>query len=195
MAMTVTQEWRHTQNFMLAMNVKQEEVSESDFPFGQAFDVRMIDNFTILVNGVTKYSQFAVQVRTIYYDLCCSEGSVLHENLLKSVDSKLADEIISETTNIANAIRACKLPPSHADCVMWEKTLHASELLDMDVGFLHTRLKGRLSMPFKYEVAMKSKRFLRARLHQLVSLASRAKRMRSLDSKPWRQSFWKLKRP
>ncbi|KAM2171374.1 hypothetical protein ACFX1R_036473 [Malus domestica] len=78
---------------------------------------------------------------------------------------------------------------------MWEKTLHASELLDMDVGFLHTRLKGRLSMPFKYEVAMKSKRFLRARLHQLVSLASRAKRMRSLDSKPWRQSFWKLKRP
>ncbi|KAB2635803.1 B3 domain-containing protein [Pyrus ussuriensis x Pyrus communis] len=96
-------------------------------------DVRMIDNFVILVNGVTKYSQLAVQVRTIYYDLCFSEGSFLHENLLKSIDSNLAAEIISETTNIANAIRACKLPPSHADCVMWEKTLHASELLDFYV--------------------------------------------------------------
>ncbi|KAM1030885.1 hypothetical protein PS2_034445 [Malus domestica] len=31
MAMAVTQEWRHTQNFMLAMNVKQEEVSESEY--------------------------------------------------------------------------------------------------------------------------------------------------------------------
>ncbi|KAM1106292.1 hypothetical protein ACFX13_003230 [Malus domestica] len=142
-------------------------------------DVRMIDNFTILVNGVTIDTQLSAQVRTIYYDLCCSQGSFLHDNLLKSIDSKLAAEIITETTNIANAIRACKLPPSRADYVMQEKTLHAFELLGMDVGFLRARLKQCLSIASKYEVAAESKRYLEGKVEQVCT----REKIRDLDSK------------
>ncbi|XP_048433008.1 B3 domain-containing protein Os01g0234100-like [Pyrus x bretschneideri] len=142
-------------------------------------DVRIIDNFPILVNGVTIDTQLSAQVRTIYYDLCCSQGSFLHDNILKSIDSKLAAEIITETTNIANAIRACKLPPSRADCVMQEKTLHAFELLGMDVGFLRARLKRCLSVASKYEVAAESKRYLEGKVEQVCM----RDKMRDLDSK------------
>ncbi|XP_048433014.1 B3 domain-containing protein Os01g0234100-like isoform X2 [Pyrus x bretschneideri] len=142
-------------------------------------DVRIIDNFRILVNGVTIDTQLSAQVRTIYYDLCCSQGSFLHDNILKSIDSKLAAEIITETTNIANAIRACKLPHSRADCVMQEKTLHAFELLGMDVGFLRARLKRCLSVATKYEVAEESKRYLEGEVEQVCM----RDKMRDLDSK------------
>ncbi|CAB4290457.1 unnamed protein product [Prunus armeniaca] len=121
-------------------------------------DVRSIENFTILVNGVTIDSWLSKQLRTNYYELCCSRGSFLHDHLLKSINSKLAAEIISETTNIANAIRARKLSASHADYEMWEKTLNAFGLLGMDVGFLHARLKRLLSPSFRSEEAVELKR-------------------------------------
>lgn len=132
-------------------------------------DVRSIENFTILVNGVTIDSWLSKQLRTNYYDLCCSRGSFLHDHLLKSINSKLAAEIITETTNIANAIRACKLSASHADYKMWEKTLNAFELLGMDVGFLHARLKQLLSPSFRSVEAVELKRYIEAKVEQICA--------------------------
>ncbi|BFG41794.1 hypothetical protein CerSpe_280690 [Prunus speciosa] len=132
-------------------------------------DVRSIENFTILVNGVTIDSWLSKQLRTNYYDLCCSRGSFLHDHLLKSINTKLAAEIITETTNIANAIRARKLSASHADYEMWEKTLNAFELLGMDVGFLNARLKRLLSPSFRSVEAVELKRYIEAKVEQICA--------------------------
>ncbi|KAK9942138.1 hypothetical protein M0R45_007824 [Rubus argutus] len=77
-------------------------------------DVEKTENFTVLLNGVSINSHFSEQIRNRYYDLCCSQRTFLHDHLLKSINGKLAAEIITETTNIANAIRACKLSTPHA---------------------------------------------------------------------------------
>ncbi|PQQ04386.1 hypothetical protein Pyn_17499 [Prunus yedoensis var. nudiflora] len=138
-------------------------------PVADFEDVRSIENFTILVNGVTIDSWLSKQLRTNYYDLCCSRGSFLHDHLLKSINSKLAAEIITETTNIANAIRAHKLSASHADYKMWEKTLNAFELLGMDVGFLHVRLKQLLSPSFRSVEAVELKRYIEAKVEQICA--------------------------
>ncbi|PRQ23037.1 hypothetical protein RchiOBHm_Chr6g0256791 [Rosa chinensis] len=119
----------------------------------------------------------------VYYDLCYSQRSFLHNHLLKSINGKLAAEIITETINIANAIRACRLSTPHGAYVLWEKTLDAFEILGMNVGFLRTRLKRLLSLSFRTKQALirKSKE---AKLEQ-----ARAKdKVITLESKYWK---WK----
>lgn len=114
--------------------------------------VRNIGDFKILVNGLIINSEFSKHMLNKYYDLCCSQKTFLHEHLLEGLNCKLVVGVISETINIADAIRASKITSSVNDFATWDKTLKAFEGLGMNVGFL------------------------RARLHQLVSLASKSKR-------------------
>ncbi|PRQ23146.1 putative transcription factor B3-Domain family [Rosa chinensis] len=144
-------------------------------------DVENTKDFTILVNGVSINSCLSEEIRNRYYDLCCSQRSFLHNHLLKSINGKLAAEIITETINIANAIRACRLSTPHGAYVLWEKTLDAFEILGMNVGFLHARLKQLLSLSFRTKQALirKSKE---AKLEQ-----ARAKdKVITLESKYWK---------
>lgn len=116
-------------------------------------DVRSLESFTILVNGVSIDSLLSKQQRKNYFALCCSQSSFLHDHLLKSLDGKLAAEIIIETTNIANAIRAGELFTPHGDYAMSEKTLDSFEMLGMNVGFLRAQLRQLLSLSFKSKQA------------------------------------------
>ncbi|KAM5549240.1 B3 domain-containing protein Os01g0234100-like [Rosa sericea] len=146
-------------------------------------DVENTEDFTILVNGVSINSCLSGEIRNRYYDLCCSQRSFLHNHLLESINGKLAAEIITETINIANAIRACRLSTPHGAYVLWEKTLDAFEILGMNVGFLRARLKRLLSLSFRTKQALirKSKE---AKLEQ-----ARAKdKVITLESKYWK---WK----
>ncbi|GAB4837972.1 hypothetical protein Ancab_027500 [Ancistrocladus abbreviatus] len=113
-------------------------------------DVTSFESFRILVDGLMLDPMLHDHLRRKYYELCCSQKSFLHEHLLQGLNCTLIVGIISETINIADAIRACKASSFHSDFVIWEKTLEGFELLGMNVAFLRTQLQ-RLLGPSNLE--------------------------------------------
>ncbi|GAB2267088.1 hypothetical protein Dimus_002072 [Dionaea muscipula] len=127
-------------------------VAESVLYFEQ---VKSLESFNIVVDGVVVIdSKFPDHLRRKYYKLCCSQRSFLHEHLLKGLNHTLIVGIISETINIADAIRTtCKAssssssappPPPRSDLVIWKTTLESFQLLGMNVAFLLTQLDQKL---------------------------------------------------
>ncbi|XP_058191424.1 B3 domain-containing protein Os01g0234100-like isoform X2 [Rhododendron vialii] len=110
-----------------------------------------IKDFNIEVNGIT-IDSLSTHVRTKYYDLCCNQKSIIHEGLF---NANVAAGIISETVNIADAIRASQIYYSLDDFAIWDKTLEAFGLLGMDVGFLRDRLSRLMSLSSKSREGLK----------------------------------------
>ncbi|XP_056161043.1 B3 domain-containing protein Os01g0234100-like isoform X2 [Syzygium oleosum] len=106
-------------------------------------DVTSIENFSIITKGLVIDSELSEHLRAKYYELCRCQKTFLHTCLLEGLNYKLAAGIISETVNIADAIRASRITTSIEDFDVWATTLKAFEDLGMDVGFLRARL-GRL---------------------------------------------------
>ncbi|PIN15285.1 hypothetical protein CDL12_12070 [Handroanthus impetiginosus] len=94
-------------------------------------DVKGFQDFKIQVDGLILDSEIPTDLRT---------------------NSKLAVVMISETVEIADAIRSANLATSlhRFDC--WEKTLKAFEDLGMKVGFLRDRLHKLVSLLHESEV-------------------------------------------
>ncbi|XP_057247132.1 B3 domain-containing protein Os01g0234100 isoform X3 [Beta vulgaris subsp. vulgaris] len=112
--------------------------SDSDIDFER---VESFENFNIIVDGLIIDSKFSDTTRKKYYELCCCERSFLHETFLKGLNCNLVVGIISETINIADAIKSWKNgSTSHEDLQIWEKTLKGFELLGMKVDFLLARI-------------------------------------------------------
>lgn len=112
------------------------KLSESDVEFK---DVKSINDFSIVVNGLIINSELSRHHQIKYYDLCRSQNSFLHQRLLEGLNCKLAAGVITETINIADAIRASKLVTSEDNFVTWTTTLKAFDVLGMNVGFLQER--------------------------------------------------------
>ncbi|KAM7255674.1 hypothetical protein ACFE04_008572 [Oxalis oulophora] len=117
------------------------------------FKVKSIDDFKIIVNGVTIDSELSDLHRTKYYELCVTQKSFLHDHLLNGISSKMAAEITAQTVNIADDIRESNFFSSQADYIVWDQTLTGFELLGMDVGFLRTRLNRLMSLYSESEEA------------------------------------------
>uniref|UniRef100_B9HRZ5 TF-B3 domain-containing protein n=1 Tax=Populus trichocarpa TaxID=3694 RepID=B9HRZ5_POPTR len=124
-------------------------------------EVKCFEDFDILVNGLVISSELSKPLQTKYYKLCCSQNSFLHDHLLDGLNCKLVVGMLSETINIADAIRASKLTNSLESFAIWEKTLKAFEGLGMNVGFLLARL-GQLM-----HLSAKSKRYEEATLQRV----------------------------
>ncbi|KAA8536185.1 hypothetical protein F0562_028663 [Nyssa sinensis] len=137
-------------------------------------DVNSIENFTILVDGLIIDSEIPSHLQTKYYELCCSQQTFLHDHLLEGLNCKLAAGIISETVNIADAIRASKLTTSQHNFTTWDKTLKAFEALGLNVGFLCARLNRLVSLAFESQGLIESKRLERAQAEE---------ELRSLEAK------------
>ncbi|XP_057965292.1 B3 domain-containing protein Os01g0234100-like [Malania oleifera] len=132
-------------------------------------EVNSIENFTIHVNGLVIDSEFSKHLRTKYYELCCSQKSFLHDHLLEGLNCKLAAGIISETINIADAIRASKLTTPQDSFSIWDKTLKAFQELGMKVGFLQTRLDRLSHIAFKSQEAAELKRYKEAKRNRVLA--------------------------
>lgn len=117
--------------------------SDSVIPFEE---VRSIDEFDITANGLIINSDLPQYLHGKYYELCCSQKAFLHEHLIDGLNCKLVAGIISETTNIANAIRASKITTPVDDFATWDKTLKAFEGLGMKIEFLRDRLDGLINL-------------------------------------------------
>ncbi|ONH91549.1 hypothetical protein PRUPE_8G122800 [Prunus persica] len=123
-------------------------------------EVKCMDDFNVLVNGLIINSEFSKYILNKYYELCCSQNSFLHEHLLDGLNCKLVAGVISETVNIADAIRACNITTPEGNFSTWDQTLKAFQGLGMNIGFLLARLDQLVSL------ASKSKRFKEARLEK-----------------------------
>ncbi|KAK3025608.1 LOW QUALITY PROTEIN: hypothetical protein RJ639_042106 [Escallonia herrerae] len=117
-----------------------------------------IEDFNILIDGLIIDSEVPKHLRAKYYELCCSQKTFLHDHLLEGLNIKLAAGIISETVNIADAIRACKNTTSRDNFEIWDKTLRGFEELGMNVGFLRSRISRLVSLLFEPREAIESKR-------------------------------------
>lgn len=112
-------------------------VSEIAVPFKE---VTCIEKFKVIIDGLNINSEIPKPILKKYYELCRSQISYLHQNLVERLNCKLVVGLISETVNIADAIKACKITTAESDFLTWDKTLQASEILGMNVSFLRTRL-------------------------------------------------------
>uniref|UniRef100_A0A0D9WPL8 TF-B3 domain-containing protein n=1 Tax=Leersia perrieri TaxID=77586 RepID=A0A0D9WPL8_9ORYZ len=119
--------------------------SKSEISFD---DVTSFSNFNIIVDGLVIDCKFPDHERMMYYEICCSQKSFLHNHLLKHLNFKLVVGVIMETIKIAEGIRACKADnSSYDDFLVWKKTLQSFELLGMKVAFLIKRIDDLLCLP------------------------------------------------
>lgn len=124
-------------------------------------DVKSFKDFSIHVDGLMIDAEIPLHLRNKYYEICRSQNKFLHENLMKGFNTKLAAGMISETINIAGAIRAAT--DAAADHLRnWDTTLKAFEDLGMEVGFLRARIDKLLSISREAQATIKLKRQERA---------------------------------
>ncbi|RZC67275.1 hypothetical protein C5167_010973, partial [Papaver somniferum] len=164
------------------------EEADSDFLGGIKFassvtafqDIKNSESFTIIVNDLILDSEMSKHVRSNYHELCCSQNSFLHENLVPGLNCKLVAGIISETMNIADAIRCSKVGSTSRDnFAIWRKTLEAFEHLGMNVGFLLPRLDELVKLASETEQAVDLKRYREA----IIERTRAEEEMKTLDMK------------
>lgn len=110
--------------------------------------------------------KFHDHLRRTYYELCCSQKSFLHKNLLKQLNLTLVVGVIMETISIAEGIRACKAQASSRnDLLIWKKTLESLEMLGMNVAFMLKRVNVLLSLPAESTECQKYKELKSERAH------------------------------
>nr|CAB3471616.1 unnamed protein product [Digitaria exilis] len=132
-------------NVLVGETIDGLRISGSDIDFG---DVTSFNNFNIVVDSLVIDCKFHDRLRRTYYELCCSQKSFLHKNLLKQLNLTLVVGVIMETISIAEGIRACKTQASSRnDLLIWKKTLGSLELLGMNVAFMLKRVNVLLSLP------------------------------------------------
>ena len=142
-------------------------------------EITSFENFNILVDGLVINSELSEDIRNKYYRLCCSQNSFLHENIIQGLNFKLIVGTISETVNIADAIRTSKFTTSRDEFHSWDKTLKAFKLLGMNVGFLRTRLHRLVNLAFESEGAADTRRYIEAKTER----AQTEDEIRNLEAK------------
>lgn len=131
------------------------------------WDVKSFKHFNILVDGLSIDSEIPKHIRVKYFKLYRSRSAFLHARLFRGLNIKLVSGIISETVNIADAIRACTLTTSRDEFEVWEKSLKSFELMGMNVGFLSARLRRLLSLAIKTEVDVDVKKYVQAKTRKV----------------------------
>lgn len=126
-------------------------------------DVKGFGNFCIIVDGMAIDSELSTEVRNKYYRLCCSQHGFLHDNLIKGMNCKLIAGIISETVNIADAIKVSVMCTPRVEFANWDKTLLGFEHLGMNVEFLRFRLRRLVSIAYEKGDSLETKKYMACR--------------------------------
>ncbi|XP_026412164.1 B3 domain-containing protein Os01g0234100-like isoform X1 [Papaver somniferum] len=144
-----------------------EEVIDSEVPEGiqhlgsvvESREIKNFESFVISVNNLTIDSEIPEHVRAKYYELCRSQNTFLHENLMVGLNPKLVAGMISEIVNLADAVRASKHSTRREEFEAWENSLKAFKQLGMNVAFLLSRLSKLLKLLSESEEAFDLKRY------------------------------------
>ncbi|KAF6154894.1 hypothetical protein GIB67_018331 [Kingdonia uniflora] len=116
-------------------------------------------DFDVAIKGLKKKSELSEHTWSKYYELCRSQNTSLHEDLLKQhYNGKLVEGVIIEMVNTADAIEACKPSTTKDEFTTWDEKLKAFELLGMNVGFLRAKLQRLMNFDFEKERELYLKR-------------------------------------
>ncbi|XP_026439517.1 B3 domain-containing protein Os01g0234100-like [Papaver somniferum] len=126
---------------------------------GESREIKNFESFTISVNNLTIDSEIPEHVRAKYFELCRSQNTFLHENLMVSLNPKLVAGMISEIVDLADAIRASTVSTLRKEFETWEHSLKAFKQLGMNVGFLLSRVGKLLKLVSESEKAFDLKRY------------------------------------
>ncbi|XP_074367194.1 B3 domain-containing protein Os01g0234100-like [Apium graveolens] len=144
-------------------------------------DVNTFENFNIIVDGMIIDCEIPQHNRVKYYELCCSQKSYLHDQLIDGLNLQLVVGFISETINIADAIRSSKSIACSENLIKWDKTLKAFENLGMKVGFLRARINKLHILSSNSEEALKIKRVEKAKAEEeLKALETKSSRFKEV---------------
>lgn len=130
-------------------NISQENAEATDSFTNEAMFSKIdscFRNFKIIVDNHTIDSEIPKHTRTDYFTLCRTRNTLLHRHLIKGIDSKLAASIISETTNIAEAIRNSEICTAREDIAYWNIALQSFKFFGMDVDLIRARLNRLLDI-------------------------------------------------
>ncbi|KAL1801893.1 hypothetical protein ACET3Z_030540 [Daucus carota] len=119
-------------------------------------DVKGFENFSIIVDRLIIDCEIPPDLRVKYYELCCSQKSYLHDELIDGLNLRLVVGVIFEIISIADAIRSSKTRKCE-DLKAWDNSLKAFEILGMKVGFLRARINKLLILSSDLEDALKRK--------------------------------------
>ena len=120
-------------------------------------DVKSFENFSITVDRIILDNEIPHDRRVKYYELCCSQKSYLHDQLIdEKLSLHLVVGIILETVSISDAINSSK-PGSYKDLKAWDNTLKSFEILGMKVGFLRAKIDKLLTLSSDSEDALQRK--------------------------------------
>ncbi|XP_017226027.1 B3 domain-containing protein Os01g0234100 [Daucus carota subsp. sativus] len=119
-------------------------------------DVKGYENFSIIVDRLIIDCEIPHDLRVKYYELCCSQNSYLHDELIDGLNLRLVVGVIFEIISIADAIRSSKTRKCE-DLKAWDNSLKAFEILGMKVGFLRARINKLLILSSDLEDALKRK--------------------------------------
>lgn len=77
-----------------------------------------------------------------YYQLCSSQGSYLHHNLLIGMNPDLVIAMLSQTHSIVKSIRDSNLSTASLDIfTAYYKTLDAFDSMGFEIGFVQRRIQ------------------------------------------------------
>ncbi|WOH13849.1 hypothetical protein DCAR_0933360 [Daucus carota subsp. sativus] len=119
-------------------------------------DVKNFENFSVTVDRIILDNEIPHDRRVKYYQLCCSQKSYLHDQLIEMLSLHLVVGIILETVSISDAISSSK-PSSYRDLKAWDDTLKSFEILGMKVGFLRAKIVKLLTLSSDSEDALQCK--------------------------------------
>ncbi|KAJ0763165.1 putative transcription factor B3-Domain family [Helianthus annuus] len=135
-------------------------------------EIKNIDDFSIVVDDLVIDSLIPKHFQVKYYDLCRSQKTYLHENLLKGLNVKLAAGVILETVTVADAIRACNVSISRDDFDIWDRTLKAFEEMGMKVGFLRGRISKLVGLLFDSNKLLEAKKIEQVKAEDEMRITS-----------------------
>ncbi|KAK9678563.1 hypothetical protein RND81_11G219500 [Saponaria officinalis] len=123
------------------------------------------NDFRTIINDLLQNHDLS-EVRLRTYELCRSQNVILHEHLLKGLNSKFLVEAIrstiSTTVNISISLRTCTLSTFLDNVSQWSTTLKCYKALGMNVGFLSSRLHHLQTLAVSSEGAVSRQRYIDA---------------------------------
>ncbi|CAI9104351.1 OLC1v1003004C1 [Oldenlandia corymbosa var. corymbosa] len=119
-------------------------------------------DFNIKFNGMVLDFEEIPDMRLKYYELCHAQKSYLHDGLLKTISSSSAVDIISDTVEIASAIKSSTVSTPSSLFTLWDQTLAAFEMLGIKVGFLRARVKKLVALSKQAKDTRHAKRYKHA---------------------------------
>ncbi|KAL2906231.1 hypothetical protein RDABS01_004941, partial [Bienertia sinuspersici] len=123
--------------------------------------ISSFEEFAFLINESLKEEyELPHNIKCSYYQLCCSQNTLLHFHLLKGINPLLIAGSIIETVNVAAAIKNCELHDFLDELPIWDEKLRFLNILGMKVGFLMTHLDHLQRITNDPEVAKNRQQYL-----------------------------------